>query len=94
MLYVIYRANDPELSYRGGQGPIVHLEADLRGTIAWAGQHDLQWSFTLSNAGAIYVEYRCDLGQLNEINWSAVRQISGPAAASRCRTRKANRRNF
>ena len=73
MLYVIYRANDPELSYRGGQGPIVHLEADLRGTIAWAGQHDLQWSFTLSNAGAIYVEYRCDLGQLNEINWSAVR---------------------
>jgi hypothetical protein len=29
MLYVIYRANHPELEYRGGQDPIVHLEADL-----------------------------------------------------------------
>lgn len=36
MLYVIYRANDPELTYRGGQGPIVHLEADLHEVIAWA----------------------------------------------------------
>ena len=30
MLYLIHRANDPELVYRGGQGPIVHLEADLQ----------------------------------------------------------------
>lgn len=33
MLYVIYRANHSQLSYRGGQGPIVHLEADLRQTV-------------------------------------------------------------
>ena len=72
MLYVIYMANHPELCYRGGQGPIVHLEADLRKTVAWAGQHDLRWAFTLSNAGAYYFEDRCDLGRLNEINWSAV----------------------
>src|SRR5207249_3526329 len=26
MLYLIYMANHPELSYRGGQEPIVHLE--------------------------------------------------------------------
>jgi hypothetical protein len=25
MLYVIHRANHPDLSYRGGQEPIVHL---------------------------------------------------------------------
>ena len=31
MLYVIYKANHPELAYRGGQEPIVHLEADLLG---------------------------------------------------------------
>ncbi len=31
MLYVIHRANHPELAYRGGQGPIVHLEADPEG---------------------------------------------------------------
>ncbi len=30
MLYVIYMKNHSELAYRGGQGPIVHLEADLR----------------------------------------------------------------
>ena len=72
MLYVIYRANDPELSYRGGQGPIVHLEADLRQTVAWAEKHDLRWAFTLSNAGSYYFEDRCDLAKLNEINWNAV----------------------
>ncbi len=34
MLYVICQANHPELTYRGGQGPIVHLEADLRRAVA------------------------------------------------------------
>lgn len=29
MLYVLHRGNDPDLAYRGGQSPIVHLEADL-----------------------------------------------------------------
>ena len=72
MLYVIYRANHSELSYRGGQGPIVHLEADLRQTVAWAEEHDLRWAFTLSNASASYLEDRCDLTRLYEINWNAV----------------------
>ena len=30
MLFVIHKANHPELSYRGGQDNIVHLEADLK----------------------------------------------------------------
>ncbi len=34
MLHLIYRANHPELTYRGGQGPIVHLEADLHQAVA------------------------------------------------------------
>ena len=54
MLYVIYRANHPKLSYRGGQDPILHLEADLRQTVTWAQAHDQRWAFTLSNAGAYY----------------------------------------
>src|ERR1700677_2413270 len=29
MLYLLHRANHPELTYRDGQGPIVHLQADL-----------------------------------------------------------------
>lgn len=72
MLYLIYQANHPELVYRGGQGPIVHLEADLRETVDWAEAKGLSWAFTLSNAGAYYFEDRCDLKQLDEINWNAV----------------------
>ena len=72
MLYVIYRGNHPELSYRGGQTPIVHLEADLRETVAWAGQIGRKWVFTLSNAGSGYFEERCDLANLNEIDWQAI----------------------
>ena len=73
MLYLIYKANHPELTYRGGQGSIIHLQADLHASVVWAGQQGRRWAFTLSNAGASYFEDRCDLAQLNEINWHAVR---------------------
>lgn len=72
MLYVIYKKNRSELSYRGGQGHIVHLEADLKQTVSWAEEHGLRWAFTLSNASSDYFEDRCNLAQLNEINWGAV----------------------
>ena len=72
MLYVIHRANHPNLAYVGGQDPIVHLEADLRRSVAWAEKHNLRWAFTLSNAGASYFEDRCHLTQLEEIDWEAV----------------------
>ena len=72
MLFLIHRANHTELVYRGGQGPILHLECDLHAAAAWAEQHYRRWAFTLSNAGAYYFEDRCDLGQLHEIDWEAV----------------------
>ncbi len=72
MLYLIDRCNHPELTYRGGQEPILHLEADLHAVVRWAQQQGLRWAFTLSNAGAYYFEDRCDLGQLGEIDWAAV----------------------
>ena len=72
MLYLLYQANHPELEYRGGQGPIVHMEADLRASVAWAKTANQRWAFTLSNAGAHYFEDRCDLKQLGEVNWDAV----------------------
>jgi hypothetical protein len=78
MLYLIYRRNE-ELTYKGGQEPIVHLEADLHAAIAWAQANNRRWAFTLSNAGAYYFEDRSDLENLGEINWDAVnaRQWSG-----------------
>ncbi len=72
MLYVIRQANHPELAYREGQGPIVHLEADLRQSVAWAEDRELRWAFTLSNAGSSYFQDRCNLEDLREIDWSAV----------------------
>jgi len=72
MLYLIWQANHPELTYRGGQEPIIHLEADLEAAVAWAGENRRRWAFTLSNAGSAYFEDRADLAQLGEVNWAAV----------------------
>jgi hypothetical protein len=72
MLYLIHQANKPELVYHDGQGPIVHLEADLRKTVAWAEEHRLRWAFTRVNAGTRYFEDWCNLVQLDKIDWNAV----------------------
>ena len=73
MLYLLHMGNHRELEYRGGQGPIIHLQADLYATVAWAKNNSRRWAFTLSNAGANYFEDRNDLAQLSEVNWDAVR---------------------
>jgi hypothetical protein len=72
MLYLIYQGNNAELTYRGGQDPIVHLEADLHSVVNWATNNNRRWAFTKSNAGARYVEHISDLGRLDEIDWGAV----------------------
>src|SRR5205085_5352673 len=84
MLYLISSANHPDLPYKGGQGPIIHLEADLQQAVAWAEENGRRWAFTLSNAGAYYFEDRSNLAQLYEINWDAVdaRKWSGPDISS------------
>ena len=71
MLYLIHMKN-PKLAYRGGQVPIVHLEANLYETVAWADRQERRWAFTLSNAGARYFEDHCNLAHLEKINWEAV----------------------
>lgn len=73
MLYLLHMGNHPNLTYRGGQQPIVHLVSDLRTAVAWADANGRRWAFSLSNAGAQYFEDRCSLEQLHEINWDAVR---------------------
>jgi ssDNA thymidine ADP-ribosyltransferase, DarT len=79
MLYLIYMANHRELAYRGGQGPIVHLEANLEEVIAWATAQHRRWAFTLSNASAIYTEFRSTLLDLEDINWTAVDAVDWQA---------------
>lgn len=76
MLYLIYQGNHPELTYRGGQGPIVHLELDLQAAVQWAEANGRRWAFTLSNAGSRFFKDRNNLAQLNEIDWTAVHATS------------------
>ena len=71
MLYVIARRNS-NLEYRGGEGPIVHLEADLYDTITWASKGGRRWAFTTVNAAANYAEDFADMRRLNRIDWDAV----------------------
>jgi len=72
MLFVIYRANHPELTYKGGQDAIIHLEADLLEVVRWCDTKGVRWAFSLSNAGARYTEFRSDLNALIELDWEAI----------------------
>lgn len=72
MLYILHKANHPSLAYRGGQRPIVHLEADMRSVVDWADGKGKRWSFTLGNASANYAEFRTSLDRLSDVNWQAV----------------------
>ncbi|MDD9864389.1 MAG: DarT ssDNA thymidine ADP-ribosyltransferase family protein, partial [Gammaproteobacteria bacterium] len=75
-----FRRNGEEKMRTGirfNQSILVHLEADLRQTIAWATEHGQRWAFTLSNAGSYRFQDRCDLAQLGEINWNAVQTYDG-----------------
>ena len=71
MLYLIHRQN-AELAYRGGQDHIIHLEADLHTTVAWAAQQTRRWAFTNANAGSRYFDDWADLAQLHRVDWNAV----------------------
>ncbi|KQW76451.1 DUF4433 domain-containing protein [Methylibium sp. Root1272] len=82
MLFLIHKRN-PELTYKGGQEPIVHLEADLYDAVAWAQANGRRWAFTLSNAGSYYFEDRADLAQLDQIDWTAVATTQWPAVKER-----------
>jgi hypothetical protein len=72
MLFVIHCANHPELTYRGGQEPIVHIEADLHAVVAWAMNTGTRWAFSLSNAGAYYTEFRSRVEDLDQLDWTAI----------------------
>jgi hypothetical protein len=72
MLYILYRGNHPDIDYRGGQEPIVHLQADLAATVAWAESSHVRWAFSNGNAGAFVTRFYSGLSELNRVDWSAV----------------------
>lgn len=72
MLYVISRRNHPNVTYKDGQGPVVHLVADMREVVAWAAANERRWSFTDINAANRAADFYDDLSRLDRINWDAV----------------------
>ena len=72
MLYLLHKGNHPGLHYRGGQRPIVHLEANLDDAIEWAETQDRRWAFSTSNAGAFYTRFHSNRKELGHVNWGAV----------------------
>lgn len=75
MLYILHMGNHPELEYKDGQRPIVHLEADLRATAEWADSHGVRWAFTDRNAGASYAAFYKNWTYLDRVDWEAVESM-------------------
>lgn len=72
MLYILHMGNHPEVSYRGGQQPIIHLQADLNSVISWANASGVRWAFSDGNAGAYLTTFYNHPAHLSQIDWSAV----------------------
>lgn len=72
LLFLIHRDNYPGLTYHEGQGPILHLEADLHEAVSWAEASGRRWAFTDSNAASGYFADFADVARLDEIDWEAV----------------------
>ncbi len=72
MLYILHKGNHPEVTYGEGQGPIVHLQADLRQVVDLAERRKVRWAFTTCNAGARYATFFNSIDRLGEIDWAAV----------------------
>ena len=76
MLYMFYQNNHPDIEYRGGQNPIVHLVFKMVDVIEWASQNKRRWAFTDSNAGSRYFNDYCELSYINSLNWDAIKTNS------------------
>lgn len=74
MLYILHKGNNPGLTYHGGQGPIVHLRADLRTVLAWAKNEGRRWAFSKGNAGAYYAEFFNEARRLSDLPWEFIAQ--------------------
>ena len=69
MLHMIAEGQEQELTYRGGEDPIVHLQADMHRTIEWAERHSRRWAFTTGNAGESEFDDFSSINDLDLIAW-------------------------
>jgi len=72
MLYILHMGNRPGLTYKGGQRPIVHLQADMFEVVRWADDNKVLWAFTDRNARDRTAYYGKAVADLSRVNWAAV----------------------
>jgi len=72
MLYILHKRDNPELTYAGGQLPILHLEADFHDVVAWAEGQGRPWAFTDMNAGSRFFQSFRDPAQLDQLCWDHI----------------------
>lgn len=83
MLFVIHCANNPDLTYRGGQAPIVYMQADLQAVVAWARQHNRRWAFSLDRPTSPRVRHAIEVLARGGIRgwrgeWCGIRPMPNP----------------
>lgn len=71
MLYLIY-SRHPELEYKGGQEPIVHLRIKLSNVLQWAERTGKQWAGSKSNAGSYMAQFFNSVDELSKLNWENI----------------------
>jgi hypothetical protein len=73
MLFILHKGNHPDITYHGGQEPILHLEVDLKAAISWAEANHVRWAYSDINARTRYAQFYNDPKQINNIiHWSDV----------------------
>ena len=72
MLYILHMGHHPDVNYRGGQQPIVHLQSDFTTVINWANSNAVHWAFSNGNAGSYITDFYKDPVDLVHLDWSAI----------------------
>jgi hypothetical protein len=72
MLYVISKQNHPNVAFRDGQAPVVHLESNLQEVVDWAIGQQQPWAFTDINAANRAADFYNALPDLDKLDWGAI----------------------
>jgi|SRR5579864_284430 len=83
MLYILHMGNHPGLTYKEGQRPIVHLEADIHEVVSWAESQNRRWAFTDRNAGCGYFQSFSDLAHPGSLTGCTSRLLTSVTRWSR-----------
>ena len=72
MLYILHKGNHADITYQGGQAPIIHLQADLNAVIQRVEAKPHPWAFSDGNAGAFMTRFYNRPEDLDKVDWNAV----------------------